>query len=74
MPDAIQQGCDVFLTGEASFHTCLEARGKGIGLVLVGHYASERPALEQLADVLSERFPSLEVWSSQAEDDPLQWA
>ena len=43
--------CDCLVTGEANFHTCLEAEAGDIGLVLVGHFASERFAMEQLATV-----------------------
>ena len=43
--DAAKAGCDVLLTGEARFHACLEARTLDIGLILPGHYATERPAL-----------------------------
>jgi dinuclear metal center YbgI/SA1388 family protein len=72
--DAHHLNCDVFLTGEARFHTCLEAKTLGIGLVLLGHYASERPAMEMLAQKLSEAFPAIEVWASEAESDPLNWS
>ncbi|MEZ5943527.1 MAG: Nif3-like dinuclear metal center hexameric protein [Planctomycetaceae bacterium] len=73
MTDARQLGCDVLVTGEARFHACLEARNLDIGLVLVGHYQSERPAVESLARTLSENFPALEVWASRTESDPLSW-
>jgi dinuclear metal center YbgI/SA1388 family protein len=66
-------GCDAMVLGEARFHTCLEAEAWGIGLLLPGHYASERFAVEALADVLGRRFPDAEVWSSRAECDPLKW-
>jgi dinuclear metal center YbgI/SA1388 family protein len=65
--------CDVLLTGEARFHTCLEAGDSGIALVLAGHYATERPAMEHLAGVLSREFPGITAWASQAECDPIQW-
>jgi putative NIF3 family GTP cyclohydrolase 1 type 2 len=55
--DAVQLGCDVLLTGEARFHAALEARSFGIALVLAGHYASERPGVEDLAVVLTKQFP-----------------
>jgi dinuclear metal center YbgI/SA1388 family protein len=70
---AINCKCDVLLTGETRFHTCLEARGAGIGLVLAGHYATERPGLEHLAAVVSREFPDIEAWASEVECDPLQW-
>ena len=74
MGDAARLGCDVLLTGEARFHACLEARTRGIALVLPGHYPTERPAMENLAERLSQQFPDLTVWASDVEADPVQWA
>jgi len=71
LSDAVTHGCDLFLTGETRFHTCLEAREKEITLVLAGHYATERSGVEQLADQLASRFPGIKVWASQVETDPV---
>ncbi len=65
--------CDAMLIGETRYHTCLDAEAAGIGLILPGHYASERFAVESLADLLAEEFPSLEAWASRNERDPLVW-
>lgn len=70
---ARKAACDLLITGETSFHTCLEAEASDIALLLPGHYASERFAVETLADVLSRDFPQLECWASQDERDPLAW-
>lgn len=70
--DARRLGADVLLTGEARFHACLEARDLGIHLVIAGHYATERPAVERLAERLGEKFPDLDVFPSGAESDPLR--
>jgi dinuclear metal center YbgI/SA1388 family protein len=70
---AKEAGCDALVTGEVRFHTCLEAESLGLALVLGGHFASERFAVEQLADVLAEKFPALAVWASKREKDPIQW-
>ena len=70
---AVRLGCDGMLIGETRFHTCLEAEAAGIGLLLPGHFASERFALEYLAEVLARQFPELEVWPSREERDPLRW-
>ena len=71
LPSARAKGCDCLVTGEANFHACLEAESIGMGLILTGHYASERFAMERLADELASLFPRLEVWASVRERDPL---
>jgi putative NIF3 family GTP cyclohydrolase 1 type 2 len=62
----------MLLTGEATFHTCLEARSLGIGLGLLGHFSSERFAMESLAKQLAYEVDSIEVWPSKNESDPVQ--
>lgn len=66
--------CDAFVTGEATFHTCLEAKANDIALVLLGHYVSERFAIEELAERLESNFSAIDVWASERESDPLAWA
>jgi dinuclear metal center YbgI/SA1388 family protein len=70
---ARSNGCDAMILGEARFHTCLEAEALGIGLLLPGHFASERFAVEALAEVLGRQFSEVEVWASRREHDPLRW-
>ena len=69
--DAARLGADVLLTGEARFHRALEARALGIGLLLAGHHATERPGVEDLAERIARAFPDLNVWPSRDERDPL---
>lgn len=71
LDDAIQLGCDTFVTGESRFHSALQARTAGINLVLLGHYSSERPAVESLADMLIHAIDGIEVFASHSEQDPL---
>ena len=68
---ARQNGCDAMVVGEARFHTCLEAKALGIALLLPGHYASERFAVEALADILARQFADVQVWPSRREKDPI---
>ncbi len=70
---AREAGCQLLVTGEVRFHTCLEAEATGVGLLLAGHFASERFAVEALADILAAAFGSIEVWASRQERDPLAW-
>lgn len=69
---AIEAGADALVTGEATFHTLLDAQAANVAVVLTGHYASERFALENLADWLKSQLPELHVWASTAESDPLR--
>ena len=73
MEEARQAGCNLLVTGEASFHSCLEAEASGIAMILAGHFASERFALEQLAVEIAEEFPDVETFASRNETDPLRW-
>ena len=68
---AVAAGCELLVTGEAKFHSCLAAQAEGLALLLTGHFASERFAMERLARTLAGRFPELEVWASKHETDPL---
>jgi dinuclear metal center YbgI/SA1388 family protein len=69
---ARQNSSDAMVVGEARFHTCLEAEALGIALLLPGHFASERFAMECLADVLARQFSDLQVWPSRCEKDPIR--
>lgn len=73
LADASRAGCDAFITGEASFHTCLEAIASGVSLFLLGHYGSERFAVEKLAQRLANEFPELLVHASHSDQDPIQY-
>lgn len=70
--DAVRSGCDAIVTGEATFHDCLKCRSLGVGLVLLGHYASERFAVESLAQRLSQKLPGVTCWASRSETDPIR--
>jgi hypothetical protein len=71
LTEAAQARADVFLTGELRFHDILAAQSQGLALILPGHYATERSGIEELADILQKRFPSLRVWPSRKERDPI---
>ncbi|MBU6174262.1 MAG: Nif3-like dinuclear metal center hexameric protein [Planctomycetes bacterium] len=60
-------GCDAFLTGEATYHQCLEAEAMGIAVCMIGHHASEAFAMSMLADLVRQSLPSLSVFSSKKE-------
>jgi dinuclear metal center YbgI/SA1388 family protein len=72
--DAVRARADVLLTGELRFHDYLAAQAQGLALLLPGHYATERPGVEELASRLQQRWPDLQVWPSRRERDPVQWS
>ena len=74
LSDAIKRKADVFLTGEVRFHDALTARGANVALLLPGHYATERPAVEDLAAKLASDWAGVMAWASRDERDPLQIA
>ena len=69
---AIKCKCDLFLTGEATFHQCLEAQAAGVSMLLIGHFASEKFAMDHLAALCGTKFADLEVWGSLNEQDPVR--
>ncbi len=69
---AAELGAEALVTGEATFHHCLAAQASGLAMVLPGHYASERFAVERLAEWLQDSLDGAEVWASRNEGDPLR--
>ena len=75
LADAVRARADVFLTGEMRFHDYLAAQAQGLALVLPGHYATERPGVEELAERIARGAgPGVEAWASEREGDPVRWA
>jgi dinuclear metal center YbgI/SA1388 family protein len=56
LADAIDEGYDVFLTGEAAEPTKHLAKEAGIHFIAGGHYATETSGVQALAGALAERF------------------
>ena len=54
--DAINQGVDVFITGEVSeqnYHMAIES---GVDFISAGHHATERYGVQALGEILSKKF------------------
>jgi dinuclear metal center YbgI/SA1388 family protein len=71
LSDATRGKADVFVTGELRVHDALTARAAGVGVIVPGHYATERPAVEELAAKLAADWPAVTAWASRRERDPL---
>ena len=68
--DAIAQGADCLLTGEANHHHACDAKRLGLSLIAAGHYATEFPVTAAVAEKLKKAFPELEVQVSCENHDP----
>jgi dinuclear metal center YbgI/SA1388 family protein len=64
---AAGERCDLFLTGEATYHQCLEAEARGVAMLMIGHFASEAFSMRKLAELLARAFPQLDVGASESE-------
>ncbi len=65
---------DVVITGEISHHAALEYRRRGVCVIALGHWASERPVLAPLASRLREHLPRASFVVSRADAEPLRRA
>jgi dinuclear metal center YbgI/SA1388 family protein len=61
---AISRGADVLLTGEATYHQCLEASQADVAILRIGHFNSEYFAMKTLAQRLDDQMNLKEVWAS----------
>lgn len=68
--DAIAQGANCLLTGEANHHHACDAKRLGLSLIAAGHYATEFPVTAAVAEKLKKAFPELEVQVSCENRDP----
>lgn len=71
--DAVEEGADALLTGEASHHDALDAKRMGLSLIAAGHFATEIPIVPVLADQLSRNFPDVRVICSRRNKEPFTY-
>jgi putative NIF3 family GTP cyclohydrolase 1 type 2 len=60
----------VVITGEMRHHDALSIARSGAAAILLGHWASERPALAPLGKRLAKALPGVDVRSSAQDCDP----
>jgi dinuclear metal center YbgI/SA1388 family protein len=72
--DAVRQGADVLITGDAKYHDAKDAQMLGLALVDMGHFASEtvmiKGIVSALTSELAEKGFTVEVLSCETEKDP----
>ena len=61
LSDAVERGCDTFVTSDVKYDVFLSARAMGINLIDAGHFSTENVVCPVLAEWLREGFPEVEV-------------
>lgn len=64
---AIDDGCEVFITGEMTHHNVVAATARGCTVMLTGHTNSERGYLPKLKEQLLEFLPKANIHVSKAD-------
>ena len=72
LPNAIEQGADVFLTGEMRYHDYFGHEGDLL-IAEMGHYESEQYTVDLLAEVLNSRFPELKIVKTSLNTNPINY-
>lgn len=62
MYDAMDEGADVFFTGEDRHHAFINAAENGLPLVCAGHFETEIIAVRPLAERLEKEFPEVKFY------------
>jgi dinuclear metal center YbgI/SA1388 family protein len=72
IPDALEAGADVFLTGEARYNDYYDVEDQ-ILLAVLGHYETEHYTKELFFDIISKKFPNFAVHFSNVNTNPVNY-
>lgn len=53
---ALENGCDVLITGDVKYHDAQNAKAKGLCLIDAGHYGTEKTFTENFADKIRKKL------------------
>lgn len=68
----VRNRIDVLIAGDVKHHTAFDMAAAGICVIDAGHFATERIMVPHLTEILSKKFPELEVIASEVEEDPIK--
>ena len=71
--DAINAGCDAFVTSDIGYNNFWDARELGLTMIDAGHFHTENPAMRVMAEKLKKAFPDVEVVMSQKHADCMKF-
>ena len=58
--DAVEKGCDTYVTADVKYHSFLDAAELGLNLIDADHFCTENPVIPILANRLRGAFPDVE--------------
>jgi dinuclear metal center YbgI/SA1388 family protein len=72
IPDAIKNGADVFITGEAKYNDFYDVE-KSVLLAVIGHYESEVCTKEIFFEIITKKMPNFVVRFSNVNTNPINY-
>ena len=73
MLDALNAGCDTFVTSDIKYNQFWDAQDLGLNLIDAGHFATENPVVAVLAEKIAAAFPEVEVKISEKHQDCMKF-
>ena len=73
MLDALDAGCDTFVTADVKYNQFWDAKDLGLNLIDAGHFHTENPVIAVLAQKLSAAFPEIEVKISETHGECMKF-
>lgn len=73
MLDALDAGCDTFVTSDIKYNQFWDAHDLGLNLIDAGHFATENPVVSVLAAKLQAAFPDIQVKISKTHNDCMKF-
>ena len=71
--DAVNAGCDTFVTADVKYNQFWDAHDLGINLIDAGHFHTENPVVPVLADRIAAAFPDIQVEISKTHTDCMKF-
>ena len=73
MQEAVEAGCDTFVTADAKYNDFWDAYDLGLNLIDAGHFYTENPVIPYLAAEVAARFPEITVKISESHHDCMKF-
>nr|MBQ8244388.1 Nif3-like dinuclear metal center hexameric protein [Oscillospiraceae bacterium] len=73
MQEAVDAGCDTFVTSDAKYNDFWDAYDLGLNLIDAGHFYTENPVTGYLAEKIADAFPEITVKISETHHDCMKF-